>query len=49
MSLVGLDNNFQQMLKSDVYSVRNNLMDICATKWQTNLTNFAETAYIENL
>ncbi|CAC5370583.1 unnamed protein product [Mytilus coruscus] len=39
MSLVGMDNNFQQMLKCDVNSVRNTLMDICATKWHTNLSN----------
>ncbi|CAC5405575.1 unnamed protein product [Mytilus coruscus] len=40
MSLVGMDDNFQQMLKCDVNSVRNNLMDICATKWHTDLSNF---------
>ena len=35
-----MDDNFQQMLKCYVNSVRNNLMDICATKWHTNLSNF---------
>ncbi|CAG2210522.1 SLC37A4 [Mytilus edulis] len=46
MSLVGMDDNFQQMLKCDINTVRNNLMDICATKWHTNLSNFLKLGLI---
>jgi hypothetical protein len=40
MSLVGMAENFQQMLKCDINSARNRLLDSYSTEWYTNLSKF---------
>ena len=40
MSLVGMAENFQQMLICDINSTRNRLLDSYSTEWYTNLLKF---------
>ena len=40
MSLVGMAENFQQMLICDINSTRNRLLDSHSTEWYTNLLKF---------
>ena len=40
MSLVGMTEHFQQMLKCGITSARNRLLDSYSTEWYTNLSKF---------